>query len=75
MMWTFACVKTALHPESHMLPMETNEIYVSPASTIPSLDFWGSYGNANVHYLVDLIVPPFVSPTVIGEWFQTTLYT
>ena len=68
MMWKFLCVNTDLHPASKILPMEINELCVSPDRICTPIYFWGSWGNANVHYLFDLIVTPFVSTTVIGGW-------
>ena len=66
MMWMFVCVKTTLHPESHIFTMYINEPCVIPARIRPYFDFFGSCGNSNVHYLVGIIVPPFGRPTVIG---------
>ena len=45
--------------------MDINELCVSTARIWQSLDFLRSLGNANVHYLVDIIVTPFGRPTVI----------
>ena len=66
MMCKYVCVKTALYPASHILPMDINELCVSPDRICPYLEFGGICGNANVHYLVDIIVTPFGRPTVIG---------
>ena len=65
MMCKSVCVKTALYPASHILPTDINELCVSPDRICPSLEFGGICGNANVHYLVDIIVTPFGRPTVI----------
>ena len=65
MMWKFLCVNTDLHPASKIFPMEINELCVSPDRICTPLYFWGSWGNANVNYLFDLIVPSFGSTTVI----------
>ena len=59
-------MKTALHPASHIFPVDSNELCVSLDSIWPSLAFWGSWDNTNVHSLSDIILPPFVRPTVIG---------
>ena len=67
MMWTFVFVKTAFHHASHILPMEINKLCVIPAGIWISLAFGGGCGNENVHYLIDLIFPPFGRPTVICE--------
>ena len=45
--------------------MDMNALCVSHDRICLSLDFLGSFGNVNVHYLVDLVVPPFGSPTTI----------
>ena len=66
MICKFVCRKTAFQPASKFSPIDKNELFVSPASIRPSLDFLGSWGNDSVHYLIDLIVTPFGWPTVIG---------
>ena len=66
MMWTFACVKTALYSASHILTMDSNYLCGSPDRIWTSLSFGGGCGNVNVHSLVDIIVPPFGMPTVIS---------
>ena len=65
MMWKCLYVKTALHTTSQILHMDINELCVSPAMICPSISVLRSFGNANVHPLVDIIFPPFGSPTVI----------
>ena len=50
--------------------MDISELYVSPASICPSLAVSGSCGNANLHYLVGIILPQFGIPTVIGGVFN-----
>ena len=44
MMWNFVCVKTALHPESHIFLIDINELGVSTAMIWPSLDLGGGGG-------------------------------
>ena len=65
MMWPFMCVQNAFNPASHILPMNINELFFSPASIWTSIAVLGSWGNANANYLADIIFPPFGSPTVI----------
>ena len=66
MMWMFVCVIFFVHPTSHIFPMDINELCVSPDRIWPSIYSGGICGNANVHYLVDLDIPLFVRPNVIG---------
>ena len=66
MMWEFVYLKTDLHPASHILPMDINELCASPYRILPSMSVLGSCGNANLHSLVDIILPPFGSLTMIG---------
>ena len=47
--------------------MDINGLCVSPSRIWPSLESLGSCGNSNVNYLVDIIVTPFGSTTVIGR--------
>ena len=58
-------VKTVLQPASYILPMDINKLCVSPDRIWISLIFGRSCGNANAHYLVDIIFTPFGRPTVI----------
>ena len=66
MMWKFVCVKTDLYPASQLFLMEINELCFSTDSIWRSIVFLRSCGNANVNYLVDIIVTTFVKPTMIG---------
>ena len=59
------CVNTAFHPASHIFLVDINELCVSPARIWTSIDFEGSWGNSNMHFLFDIIVPPFGRTTVI----------
>ena len=67
MMCKFISMKTNLHPESKIPMMDINELCVSPDMIWTSIAVLGSWGNINVNYLVDIIVPPFGIPSVIGE--------
>ena len=60
------CAKADFQPASHILPTYFNELCVSPASIWTYLAVLLGFGNVNVHYLVDIILPPFGIPTVIG---------
>ena len=60
------CVKTALHPASHIFLMEINELCVSPDMIWSSLALLGGFINSNSHSLVDIIVHTFGRHTVIG---------
>ena len=64
MMWKFLCVNTALHPASHIFPVDINELCLSTASIWSFLAILGSCGNAYAHYLVDIMFPPFGGPNV-----------
>ena len=64
-MCTFVCVDNAFHSASHILLMDINELCDVPSMIWPYLSVLGSCGNNNAHYLVDIIFPPFGSPTVI----------
>ena len=66
MMWMFVYVNFFVHPTSHIFPMDINELCVIPDRIWPSIYSGGICGNANVHYLVDLDIPLFVRPNVIG---------
>ena len=46
--------------------MGINGLCGSPSRIRLYLDFLGSWGNANMQSLFDLIVTPFGSPTLIG---------
>ena len=72
MMWTFLCVNTDFNPTPHILLMEINELCISPARIWNYLSILVSCGNENVYYLVNMIVPPFGSPTVI--YFRCFLF-
>ena len=61
--------KNAFQPASHIFPMESNELCVITTRIWTSLDFLGSCGNDIVHYLFDIVVTIFGSPTMIG-WFS-----
>ena len=65
MMWKFLCVKNALHPESHILRCISIQCVLVLIGYDPLLIVLGSWGNANVNHLFDLIVPSFGSTTVI----------
>ena len=65
MMWKCFFVNNTLHPESHILLIEINELCVSPDRIWPSINVLRNSGNVNVQYLVNRIVPIFCSPTVI----------
>ena len=65
-MRTFVDVKSDLHPASHILPMDISELCVNPSSIWPYLDVSGSFSNADLHSLVDIILPPSGIPTVVG---------
>ena len=67
MICIFAYVKTYLYPESNIFLMEISELCISPTRIFPPLSVSGSCNNDNLHSLVDIIFPPFVSPTVIGD--------
>ena len=58
----------SFHSESHIFLMDINEICVSPARIWPSLAVSGSFVNENLHSLVDIMLPPFRSTTVIGSF-------
>ena len=66
MMWKFLCVKNALHPESHILRCISIQCVLVLLGYDPLLIVLGSWGNANVNDLFDLIFPSFGSNTVIG---------
>ena len=74
MMLTFVYVKTNLHPVSHILPMDINELRVSPARIYPSLFVSGNCSNAKLHSLVNIILPPFGNPTVIVGFCMMFVY-
>ena len=67
MIWKFVYVKTALYPLSHIFTMEISELCVRPSRIWPSMDVPGICSNTYIHSLVDTILPPFGSPTVIRE--------
>ena len=54
--------------------MDINDLCASPSRIFPSRDFGRSWGNANVHSLFDIIVAPFVSPTVIGGLLENFVH-
>ena len=70
MMCMFVYLNTSLHPTLYIFLMDISELCVSLTSICPSLDVSGSFVNSNLYYLVDIILPPFVGPTVIGGVFS-----
>ena len=60
------CVNTDLHPASHILLMDINELCVIPSRIWTSPSVLGICDNANIHSLFGIIFPPFGSPAVIG---------
>ena len=59
-------VETSLHPAYHILPMKINKLCVGPIRIWSSMDVSGSCVNSNLHSSVEIMLPPFWSPTVIG---------
>ena len=67
-------MKIDFYSEPQILPMEISEMCVSTDRIYPYMTVSGSCDNTNLHSLVDLIWPPFGSPTVIGGVLNVFLF-
>ena len=73
MMWICVCVNTDLHPASHILLMDINELCVIPSRIWTSPSVLGIFYNANIHSLFGIIflhfgVPLWLSFAVVCSW-------